>query len=168
MTYLTRLDRLLFRLQAQHACLGWAAGEIAARPGIVFELGLGHGRTYDHLRTLLPEREIYVFDREVDSFADCVPPPDRLLLGDIGDTLASAAERFGRTVVLAHADTGSYEDSHNLAMRAVLGRLLPAVLAPQAIVLSDLPLEVAGTSLLPLPPGAPEGRYFIYRNGVKR
>lgn len=168
MTYLTRLDRLLFRLQAQHACLGWAAGEVAGRPGIVFELGLGHGRTYDHLRTLLPEHEIYVFDREVDCFADCVPPSEMLLLGDIGDTVALAAERFGRTVVLAHADTGSYEDSHNLAMRALLGRLLPAVLAPGAIVLSDLPLEIAETRPLPLPAGARDGRYFIYRNGEPR
>ena len=51
-------------------------------------MGLGHGRTYDHLRTYLPEREIYVFDREVDCFDDCIPPDDRMLLGDIADTLS--------------------------------------------------------------------------------
>jgi hypothetical protein len=79
--YVTRLERLLYRLEAQHACLGWAFGEIRHRAGLVFELGLGHGRTYDHLRSNLPGREIYVFDREVDCFPDCTPPADRLLLG---------------------------------------------------------------------------------------
>ena len=39
----TRLDKLRLRLEAQNACLDWAFGEIAGRPGPVFELGLGHG-----------------------------------------------------------------------------------------------------------------------------
>ena len=108
MTRLTRLDKLLFRLEAQHISLEWIFREIAGRPGVVFEMGLGHGRTYDHLRTHLPDREIYVLDREIDCFDDCIPPDDRLLLGDIGDLLAAAATRFGGRVILAHADLGSY------------------------------------------------------------
>ena len=63
MQTLTRLEKLLFRLEAQRLCLEWAFGEIAGMPGIVFEMGLGHGRTYDHLRTHLPKREIYVLLR---------------------------------------------------------------------------------------------------------
>ena len=85
MTRLTRLDKLLFRLEAQHISLQWIFREIAGLPGVVFEMGLGHGRTYDHLRTHLPDREIYVLDREIDCFDDCIPPDDRLLLGDIAD-----------------------------------------------------------------------------------
>jgi len=162
---LTRLDTLLFRLEAQHFCLEWAVREIAGRPGVVFEMGLGHGRTYDHLRTHLPDREIYVLDREVACFDDCIPPSDQLLLGDIGDTLAVASTRFGGQVVLAHADLGSYAQAHNIAMSAKLSRALPPVLAPSAIIISDLPLELAGTRPLPLPQGAREGRYFLYRNG---
>ena len=50
-------------------------------------------------------------------------------------------------------------------MSAKLSPRLPAVLAPGAIVLSDLPLELSGTRALPLPAGAREGRYFLYRNG---
>jgi hypothetical protein len=165
MNRLTRLDKLLFRLEAQHLCLEWIFQEIAGHPGVVFEMGLGHGRTYDHLRTHLPEREIYVLDREVDCFDDCIPPDDRLLLGDIADTLSAAATRFGGQVVLAHADLGSYDEAHNIAMASKLGPRLPPVLAPGAIVLSDLPLELAGTVALPLPAGAREGRYFLYRNG---
>jgi S-adenosyl-L-methionine methyltransferase len=165
MKRLTRLEKLLFRLDAQRICLEWAFRQIAGLPGIVFEMGLGHGRTYDHLRVHLPEREIYVLDREVDCIADCTPPDNRLLLGDIGDTLAAASARFGRAVILAHADMGSYAKPHNIAMSAKLSRYLPAVLSARAIVLSDLPLELAGTRPLPLPAGVRDGRYFLYLNG---
>ena len=161
----SRLEKLLFRLEAQRICLEWAFREIAGRPGIVFEMGLGHGRTYDHLRIHLPEREIYVLDREIDCFADCTPPQNYLLLGDIEDTLASGATRFGGQVILAHADMGSYVEANNIATSAKLSRCLPAVLSPHAIVLSDLPLELAGTRSLPRPPGAPKDTYFLYVNG---
>lgn len=160
---LTRLDRLRLRLEAQNACLAWAFGQIEKTPGIVFELGLGHGRTYDHLRTHLPERDIYVFDREVDCYEDCTPPADRMMLGNIDETLERAAGRFANAAVLVHSDMGSYTEAHNSAMSALLSRMLPAVLAPGAIVVSDLPLTMTGVNALPLPPGAQEGRYFLYR-----
>jgi S-adenosyl-L-methionine methyltransferase len=165
MTRSTRLDRLFYRLEAQRIGLEWAFREIADRPGIVFEIGLGHGRTYDHMRVHLPDREIYVLDREIDCFEDCIPPDNRLLLGDIADTLTAAAARFAGKIVLAHTDLGTYEKARNIATTAKLSRHLPPLLAPSAIVLSDLPLELAGTRPLPLPPGAREGAYFLYRNG---
>lgn len=161
--YITRLERLLYRIEAQHLCLHWAFDDIAGRPGPVFEMGLGHGRTYDHLRTYLPDREIFVFDREIDSFDDCVPPPDRLLLGDIEETLVAAVDRFPGGAVLVHADLGSYTEEHNATMIDKLNRRLLAVVAPGGIVISDLPLELAGAKALPLPEGAREGRYFLYR-----
>lgn len=161
----SRLEKLLFRLEAQHICLAWSFREIASRPGIVFEMGLGHGRTYDHLRIHLPEREIYVLDREVDCFADCTPPESYLLLGDVEETLAAAATRFGGQVILAHADLGSYTEAHNIVTRAKLSRYLPAMLSPHAIVLSDLPLDLAGARSLPVPPGARADTYFLYANG---
>lgn len=165
MTRLTRLEKLLFRLEAQYLCLTWAFREVAERPGVVFELGLGHGRTYDHMREHLPGRDIYVFDRELDCFDDCVPPDENLFLGDIGDTLAAAGRRFQRQVVLAHCDMGSYSAAHNQAMSDLLSRHLPPVLAPAAIVLSDLPLDLPDARALPLPAGARDGRYFLYRTG---
>lgn len=160
---LTRLDKLRLRLEAQNACLGWAFEKIATTPGIVFELGLGHGRTYDHLRTYLPERDIYVFDREIDCYEDCTPPADRMFLGNIDETLRAAAARFPNKAILIHSDMGSYTEAHNSAMSALLDRRLPATLAPGAIVVSDLPLAMAGATALPLPAGAREGRYFLYR-----
>ncbi len=52
-------------MTAQRDCLALAARLVADVPGPVLELGLGNGRTYDHLREILPGREIFVFDRRV-------------------------------------------------------------------------------------------------------
>jgi len=162
---LTRLEKLLYRLEAQHACLDYAFREIAGKPGIVFEIGLGHGRTFHHLRHHLPEREIFVFERQVDSYPDCTPQEDHIILGDIGATLPLAAERFRGKVVLAHSDVGTFEASHNQAMaRLVSANLAPALL-PGALILSDLSLEVPGAVPMPLPAKAKDGRYFMYRFG---
>ncbi|MCH8923260.1 MAG: hypothetical protein IIA67_08960, partial [Planctomycetes bacterium] len=70
---MSRLDINIRRLEAQRACLNLAAEMIRDLPGPVFELGLGNGRTYDHLRAALPEREIFVFEREVAAHPDCIP-----------------------------------------------------------------------------------------------
>jgi hypothetical protein len=163
MTRISRLEKLLYRLEAQHACLAWAFDEIKDRPGIVFELGLGHGRTYDHLRRHLPDRDIYVFEREIDSYPDCTPDRAHLILGDLSVTLPAAAKDFLGKVVMAHSDVGSFEPQHNSAMSELVSRALPPSLAPGALVLSDLPLSIAGAEQLPLPKGAREGRYYLYR-----
>ena len=54
---MSRLDSFIRRLEAQRACLNRAADTIRGIDGIVLELGLGNGRTYDHLRALFPDRE---------------------------------------------------------------------------------------------------------------
>src|SRR5690606_39857021 len=87
---MSRLDSFIRRLEAQRACLGLAAAMIHALPGPVLELGLGNGRTYDHLRELLPEREIFVFEREVNAHPDCIPDAAHLILGDVRATLPQA------------------------------------------------------------------------------
>ena len=57
---------MIDRLCAQRACLDWAAGRLARRePGLVVELGLGSGRTFDHMRQRLPARRLLVFDLEL-------------------------------------------------------------------------------------------------------
>ncbi|MDQ6438227.1 class I SAM-dependent methyltransferase [Mesorhizobium sp. LHD-90] len=163
MNVLTRLDKLYFRLQAQHECLAWAFGAIDGKPGLVLELGLGHGRTYDHMRRHLPGREIFVFDREVDCIADCRPPPERLIVGEIGKTLAAQADRLARRIILAHADLGTYDRKRDDETASMLATRLPPLLVPGAIVISDLPLDFDDAEPLPLPDGAQEGRYFLYR-----
>ena len=75
---MSRLDSFIRRLEAQRACLDHAAELIGGLDGVVLELGLGNGRTYDHLRSLFPGREIYVCERAVAAHPDCVPPEERL------------------------------------------------------------------------------------------
>ena len=59
---MSRLDAVIGRLKSQRSCLNAAVALIGEAPGHVLELGLGNGRTYDHLRLLFPNRNIYVFD----------------------------------------------------------------------------------------------------------
>ena len=56
--------------------------------------------------------------------------------------------------------------TEDAVMRTLVSRHLPSALAADAIVVSDLPLEIAGARPLPLPRGAREGRYFLYRHGA--
>lgn len=160
----TRLERLLFRLEAQHRCLNWAFAEIADRPGPVFELGLGHGRTFDHMRRHLPGRDIFVFDREIDCFPDCTPDAEHLILGKLSDTLPEARRRFAGKAVLVNSDVGTYDETINAEIAAVVSAALPALLAPGAIVLSDLPLTLPKAKALALPNEVRSERYFIYRS----
>ncbi len=87
---MSRLDSAIRRLEAQRAAIDHAAQLIKNVPGPVLELGLGNGRTYDHLRLRLPHRHIYAFDRQVAAHPDCIPAAPYLLLGDFNDTLKQA------------------------------------------------------------------------------
>ena len=121
---MSRLDSFIRRMQAQRDCLDWAARAIAGRPGCVLELGLGNGRTYDHLRERLPDRAIYVFDRRIAAHAGCIPPDDRLYLGAVSDTLPRAAAELGPSAVLIHSDLGIADDAANAVLAAEVGPLL--------------------------------------------
>ena len=162
---MSRLESFIRRLDAQRLCLDWAAREVAARPGAVLELGLGNGRTYDHLRARLGTgRAIFAFDRQLAAHPDCVPPPERLVLGDLRDTLPAFATR-GVAVALAHADLGSGDVAATAALAAWLGPQLAALLPPGGLVLSDQALDTAELAAIGLPPGVPGDRYFAYRRG---
>lgn len=163
MRTLSRLEKTLFRLQAQHACMDWLFAQIKGQPGVVAELGLGHGRTFDHLRRHLPDREIYVFDFANDAYDDCQPDPDHLILGDIAETFPQAMARLGGRVILANTDIGSFDRERNKASAAMASRLLPPAIAPGGFIMSDLPLTLPDFITLPLPESAPEGRYFLYQ-----
>ncbi|HLF22184.1 MAG TPA: class I SAM-dependent methyltransferase [Aestuariivirga sp.] len=160
---ITRLEKLLYRLQSQHACLNWVFGEIEGTPGIVFELGLGLGRTFNHLRAHLPEREILVFERQVHSYPDCTPQPHELVIGDLAETLPAMAARHGGAVCLVNSDVGSFDKAHNQMMAAIVSAGIGPALAPGAFVVSDLALDIAGCAALCLPPGAHAGRYYLYK-----
>ena len=159
----TRLEKTLYRLEAQCICLAWVFDQIAARPGPVFELGLGLGRTYNHMRHYLKGRDIHVFEREVRCYPDCTPDDEFLIVGDLAQTLPAAAKRFAGQVLLAHSDVGSFEPAHNDHMSGLVSKGISGALAPGGFVLSDLPLNIAGTMRLDLPEGARVDRYYMYR-----
>ena len=110
---MSRLDSFIRRLEAQRACLGHAVAQIRELPGPVLELGLGNGRTYDHLRELLPEREIFVFEREVNAHPDCVPDAAHLILGDVRTTVPQVRGRLPGPAALAHSDVGTGDAARN-------------------------------------------------------
>ena len=161
---MTRLDTVIKRLMAQRSCLNAAAELLKDLSGHVLELGLGNGRTYDHLRSLFPDREIYVFDREVASHPDCRPEADHLFLGPMQETLDTAAERLGPFAALAHADIGFGDAASTERNVATLGPKIPSLLQSGGLVICDQPLDRFEAFVpVPLPPDVEPGRYHVYR-----
>ena len=160
---MSRLDRFIARLQAQRDCLNFLKPAVYAVPGPLLEVGLGNGRTYDHLRELFPARDIYVFERKVAAHPDCIPPDDRLFLGDADRTIEQAALKLGATAALIHTDLGTGDHEANVAMGKWLGPALDRLVASGGYVLANLALEVPRWQRQPDPPGVPAGRYFLYR-----
>lgn len=158
----SRLDSAIARLMTLRACLDWATAETAKRPGLVMEFGLGNGRSYDHLRRLLPGRDIHVFDRQVDAHPDCIPPPDRLWLGDFRDTAPAAARRSPGQVALVHGDVGSGDDAGSLELALWLAPHWAALLQDGGLLVSDQPISSQDFVALPLPGGEAD-RYFLFR-----
>jgi hypothetical protein len=162
---MSRLDSMIRRLTTQRMCLDWAAPLVAALPGPILEFGLGNGRTYDHLRESLPDREIFVFDRQVGAHPDCIPPQNHLILGEFRVTAKDSVDRFKGMASLIHADVGSGD---HIASRALANELCPSwvlMLRANGLLLSDQPLhnerliEVAPPQIIP-------GRYFIFKRKV--
>ncbi len=160
---MSRLDSFIARMQAQRDCLNFLKPAIDTLPGPIFEVGLGNGRTYDHLRELFPRRDIYVFERKVAAHPDCIPPEDRLFLGEARDSIARAAARLGATGALIHTDLGTGDHAANMAMGQWLGPALDGLAAKGGYVLANQPLDVVRWQRQPEPPGVPKDRYFLYR-----
>jgi S-adenosyl-L-methionine methyltransferase len=170
---MSRLDSVIRRLEAQRACLGHAADIIDGRAGparvdgVVLELGLGNGRTYDHLREILPDRAIYVFDRQLAAHPDCRPDADHLFLGEMAETLPQAAAQLSARAALVHLDIGSGNVSETKRNADGVDSSLLTLLADGGVIVSDQPLSglaQAGDIMeLDLSPAVPKGRYFMYR-----
>jgi S-adenosyl-L-methionine methyltransferase len=159
----SRLDSFIRRLEAQRACLDQAARLIAELDGDVLELGLGNGRTYDHLRQLFPDRKIYVCERWVAAHPDCVPPAELLLLGDMRDTLQKARELLVGRVALAHLDPATGNVAASRALAAEVAPLIVPLLRPGGVLVSEPAIAWRGLSPMALPRGLAPGRYNLYR-----
>lgn len=159
---MSRLDSMIRRLTAQRQCLDLACEAIRDVDGVVFEVGLGNGRTFDHLREKLPGRDIYIFDREVKSHPDSRPKEGYAFLGAIEETLPKAALKFAGRVALLHSDIGNGIPEYGRQMAAAIGSTLMMALAPGAMVLSDEALDVAGLETV-TPPLSDLRRYYMYK-----
>ena len=160
---MSRLDSAIRRLMAQRACLDLAARLVDRVPGHVLELGLGNGRTYDHLRERFPDREIFVFEKKISAHPSCIPDDGHLFLGDVLEELPAVTERFRGAVVLIHADIGSGVTEDNRRLAARLSPLLMPLLAPGALVVSDQEMALPAAFPVALPDGVSPGRYHMVR-----
>ena len=85
---MSRLDSFIRRMTAQRDVLNHICERVKELDGPVLELGLGNGRTFDHLRAHFPGRKIIAFDRAVGSHKTSTPEPENLVVGEIRIPLA--------------------------------------------------------------------------------
>ncbi len=126
---MSRLESMRRRLTAQIDGLNWAAADIAPRSGDVVELGLGNGRTYDHLRETMPGRRIWVIDRQMRAHPSCVPPAEDYLEGEATEMLRRIRDG-GHAVILAHYDLSKGVAEADAVQAAGVAPLLEEVVTP--------------------------------------
>ncbi|MGA9252639.1 MAG: class I SAM-dependent methyltransferase [Roseobacter sp.] len=160
---MSRLDLFIDRMVSQRACLNHAAALTKDITGPVFELGLGNGRTYHHMCEIVPKRDIYVFERAIASHPDSTPPEDRVLLGDVFETLPQALETFGATARLIHADLGGHNAEKNDIFARKVSPLIEPLLAQGGLMVSSDRMYFDTLQEIDLPEDAVQGRCFIYK-----
>ena len=159
---MSRLDSAIRRLTSQKIALEWAARKAIRMNGVILELGLGNGRTYDHLREILPNREIYVFEREIAAHPDCIPEENFQFLGDFRDSLPRAKKRLGANSVLAHLDIGTGEKRASQQLAEQIGPLVLGLMKRESIIVSDQELTTWSYMRIDPPLNIPRDRIFIY------
>lgn len=159
----SRLDLFIDRMVSQRACLDYAIAQTTGQEGPVFELGLGNGRTYHHMVQHIKDRPVYVFERAVASHPDSTPPDDRVILGDVRETLPASVAQFGASASLIHADLGGHNRQKNDTFARLVSPLIEPLLARGGLMVSSDRMYFEDLTELPLPSGAVEGRCFIYQ-----
>lgn len=158
---MSRLDSFISRMTAQRDILNHIQGTLGLAPeGDVFEVGLGNGRTYSHLRQLFPERRIIAFDRHMGAHKTEAPEPEDVVLGEIKET---GPAFIGSNAALVHADIGQGYPEKDAITLTWLPQLVAGMLARGAYAVSGLPLVHDELEELPRLPSVEEGRYFYYR-----
>lgn len=156
---MSRLESMRRRLTAQIDGINWAAQRIADTHGDVLEMGLGNGRTYDHLRQEIPGRRIWVIDRILKSHPSCIPPAEDFLEGE-ADAMLDRLAADGHKMALAHYDFGYGVKEKDVAEGAALSPRIAAVMAPGGLILSQQPLT--GFQQIKGPDTIDPERYLFY------
>ncbi|QPC87926.1 hypothetical protein GA830_15100 [Mesorhizobium sp. NBSH29] len=157
---MSRLDSFIRRVIAQRDILNAVSDDILTLEGPVAELGLGNGRTFDHLREHLPGRRIIAFDRGVAAHTLSTPEPENMVIGEIRETATAMGEM---QAALVHADIGTGYLEQDAMTLTWLPQLAAQLLRHGGIAASGLPLDHPDLSPLPLPESVAPGRYFLYR-----
>ncbi|WP_320195666.1 class I SAM-dependent methyltransferase [Agrobacterium rosae] len=158
---MSRLDSFIRRLTAQRDILNHVQADLdLPAEGPVMEIGLGNGRTFNHLRELFPDRRIVAFDRAMGAHASSVPDEKDLVIGEIAET---AQAYLGVEAVLVHADIGTGYPEKDAVTLTWLPQLVAGMLAKGGVAISGLPLEEKTLNPLPVPSSVPTDRYFLYR-----
>ncbi|MBR9864774.1 MAG: hypothetical protein GYB24_15150 [Rhodobacteraceae bacterium] len=157
---MSRLDSMLRRFTAQRDGLNWAAKLVESHAGDGLDMGLGNGRTYDHMRETMPDRRIWVMDRVLQCHPSCVPPELDFLQGEAEEGLARLAEMDAK-IVLAHYDFGYGVKEEDVAEAARLSPLIAKVMVPGGMIVSGQPLE--GFDQVQGPEHIAPDRYYFYR-----
>ena len=163
---MSRLESFIRRMLAQRDCINLAADMIKDVPGVVWEFGLGNARSYDHLRETFTDRDVYVFDLEPYAPMEFRPPENRLVVGNVQETVPREVARNPGAVALLHYDVGTGHRPDDLKLAAELSKVISPAIAPGGIVMGVYELTLENAMQLPNPEGIAEGRYFIYRLGV--
>lgn len=163
---MSRLDSFIRRMMAQRDCINLVALLIRDTPGPVLEFGLGNGRTYDHLREVFADREIFVFDRECYAHPDCVPDAEHFFEGEFTETMAQAPALIGARAAFAHCDFGTANDVLNVEVGAYMATALVPLVRPGGLVACSTALDNPAWTELPLRPPAPPDRYYLYQTAA--
>lgn len=153
------------RMQVQKAYLDHMIAHLLQKQssGLGVEIGLGSGRTYDHLRNYLPDYEIYAFDFKVECHPSCTPPPEYTVLGPAEETFPEWSKQRKGAASFVHCDIGTTDLVRD---KAVYEKMLPHILhvtSQNGLVLSDRMLIDSSLLPIPLPGNTEEWPYFLYR-----
>lgn len=157
---MSRLDSMLRRLAAQRDGLNWAAEQTADLAGDALDLGLGNGRTYDHMREIMPERRIWVIDRVLQCHPSCTPPEADFLMGEAEPMLQKLVDNTAQ-IIMAHYDFGFGIKEKDVAEAARLSPLIASIMLPGGLIVSGQPL--VGMQQIKGPDSIAPDRYLFYR-----
>lgn len=160
---MSRLEDLTHRFLAQQAALNLGVELIADVDGIIVELGLGKGRTFDHLRERLSARAIYVFDHELSCEPEYAPAPEYRMFGNITETLPTFCDRFPGQAALIHCDVGTRDRESDQPLVDFIATQFEILITAGGVVVSDRPMERSAWSTLASLPEMQRFPYYMYR-----
>ncbi|MAR79632.1 MAG: hypothetical protein CMM18_05330 [Rhodospirillaceae bacterium] len=163
---MSRLESAIRRLQSQKVCIEFASELISDLQGVILEIGLGNGRTYDHIKKIFPEKKVFVFEKSVKAHPDCIPPKKYLYEGDFKSTLFKFKKEVSAPIILAHFDIGSGNEDESLKRAESLSVILSKIIDVNGLVVGDQSLSSKFFTELQLPQGITIGRYFMYKLNV--